>query len=324
MNVPQEILDAIKNNKRILVCGHANPDGDATASCIAMAWALRHLGKDVLLYNKDEFPTYLKFLILPCPLMHSVESLPADPDLIIILDCAEAHRLGEEMEAYIKKIPNINIDHHLGNPNYGSLGNWVDPEAASAGLLVASILESFGIDLVGPLADALYVSITSDTGNFSFGNTSADVLFLAAKLVQNGLSIAPLRQKLDATWSESKWRLWGELRNQVEILEGGKLACIKVSLETLEKYSAKKEDVEGFNEEMRKIKGVRVTCLLREDAKGAEPSTKVSLRSTGTDDVRAVAMQFSGGGHKNAAGASIPLDLEKSFRVLLPYIRHVW
>ena len=52
--------------------------------------------------------------------------------------------------------------------------------------------------------------------------------------------------------------------------------------------------------------------------------TRVSLRSSGADDVRKVAAQFGGGGHRNAAGATVDLPPEKTLAVIQPYIRHVW
>ena len=64
----------------ILVAAHANPDGDAVGSCVALGWALRELDKNVLLYNATGFPDYLTWLRLPSPLFTSPDRLPSPPD----------------------------------------------------------------------------------------------------------------------------------------------------------------------------------------------------------------------------------------------------
>ena len=61
-------------------------------------------------------------------------------------------------------------------------------------------------------------------------------------------------------------------------------------------------ELPGFAEQMRRIKGVRVAVLIRQDPGNR---CKLSLRSSGSDDVRSVAALFGGGGHLNAAGATI-------------------
>ena len=44
-----EMLSALKNANSILLCTHAQPDGDAIGSTLAMGLALRSLGKRVTL-----------------------------------------------------------------------------------------------------------------------------------------------------------------------------------------------------------------------------------------------------------------------------------
>jgi phosphoesterase RecJ-like protein len=176
----------------------------------------------------------------------------------------------------------------------------------------------------GAIAEALYVALSSDTGNFSYGNTTPGALRLAATLREEGLDIAAIREKLENNWSETKLRLWGRLMSETRILEDGKLAVALVTRQLLAETGASREDAEGFVEQLRRLTGVRVAMLLREEEKDGALQTKASLRSSGTDNVRDAAAQFGGGGHKNAAGATVTLDAEKTLMVMLPYIRFVW
>lgn len=324
--VPVELVDILRRSDRILVAAHANPDGDAVGASAALGWALRSLDKNVLLYNSTGFPDYLAWLRLPGPVLTRVDQLPCPPDLIVALDSGDAARLGEDLRPLLDTVPSVNIDHHPGNPGYGSLFNWVDPAMSATGEMAGLLAEALGVPLHGALGEAVYVALVSDTGSFAYGNTTPEALRLAARLMEAGLNVAELRARLDNTWSEGRLRLWGRLMQDARLEDEGRLAAVLVPQALLDEYGAKKEDLEGFVEQLRRLRGVRVALVLREAGPGPDgkPVSKASLRSSGPDDVRAVAAQFGGGGHKNAAGATLPLSPDKAYAVMLPYIRHVW
>jgi len=322
--VPADILEALRSCGRILVTAHARPDGDAMGSCLALAWALHELGKSVCVFNEDGMPGFLSFLNTPCPVISDADALPWEPELIAVLDCGDRARVGDKLQPLMDRIPTLDIDHHLANPNFGSAGSWAEPSASATGELVALIVQELGVAMQGPLAEALYVAIASDTGNFSYGNTTPLALRITAQLREQGLDIAALREKLENNWSEAKLRLWGRLMNETRILEGGRLAAAFVTRTVLSETGSTREDAEGFVEQLRRLSGVRVALLLREEEKEGKASTKASLRSSGSDSVRDVAAVFGGGGHKNAAGATLAMEAERAFEALLPHIRLIW
>ena len=55
-DVAREIL----KRQRFVITSHARPDGDAIGSSMAMAYALRHLGKDVRVVSRDAVPPPLE------------------------------------------------------------------------------------------------------------------------------------------------------------------------------------------------------------------------------------------------------------------------
>lgn len=322
--VPEEVLSALRHHRRVLIAAHVHPDPDAMGSCLAMAWTLRSIGVDALVFNEDGMPSFLNFLTLPGPVLTSLDSLPCDPDLVVCLDCGDRARLGEVIQPLLDRVPTVNIDHHLANPLFGTEANWVEPGMAATGELVALIAKALRATLQGALAEALYVAISADTGNFSYGNTTAGALRLVAEMVENGLELPRLREAMENNWSEARLRLWGRVMQKVRILEDGKLAAALITLEDMQACHASREDSEGIVEQLRRLSGVRVALMLREEEKDGKTQVKVSLRSSGKDNVRDVAAQFGGGGHRNAAGATIPLDAEKALTVMQPYIRFVW
>ncbi len=294
-----------------LIVAHSSPDGDALGSMSALGFALKALGKEVMLYNASGLPEAFMWLPFPAPIHTKRSTLPHKPDLCIVLDCGDIWRMGPEMASAFPKYTSINIDHHLGNPLFGSLDNWVDPTMAATGQMVAKLLDALNVPLINEAAQGVYLALVSDTGSFTHGNTTPEVLCLAARLMELGLDACALRNKMDHQWTLSKMHLWGKLMHKVRLELQGQVAICAVTRQDIASAGAKVDDFEGFVEHMRRLKGVRVAMFAREETKN---STKISLRSSGDDDVRAVAAYHGGGGHKNAAGALISQDLHSVLR----------
>ncbi len=304
-----EIAKILRLRDRFLVCAHASPDGDAVGATLAMGWILRALGKEYILYNDSCMPAFFSFMPLPAHWHTSLSALPFKPQNILFMDCGDVARAGEAITPLLSEVPSVNIDHHLGNPNFGTLTNWVDPSMAASAQMVAYIAKAAGLGLRDELARALALGILMDTGGFRHANTDVRILALATHLVQEGLNLAALRAETENQWSLARMRLWGRLMGRVTLHRQGAIASVSVRLADLRECGALKEDLEGFVEQMRALKGSRVAVLAREDA---PERIKFSLRSSGKADVRAVAASMGGGGHRNAAGCSLNMDIEMS------------
>ncbi len=312
------IAEVLRAHDAIVVAAHGNADGDAIGSTCAMGFLLKALGKRYALYNATGVPAFLEWLTLPGPLYTRLAQLPFRPELVVALDCGDLWRTGHELSENFRQYASLNIDHHLGNDNFGSLGNYVKPQAAATGQLVAEVAEAAGVPLTGGLAAGVYVSLVADTGSFSFGNTTPEVLELTARMMRLGLDVAALRASFDSQWTLSKARLWGRLLYQrVRLEDQGRVAVCEVGPEDFAQTGSVKSDLEGFAEQLRAFAGVRVGVLLREDYPG---KLKLSLRSRGSDDVRQVAVAFGGGGHTNAAGANVDLPRAEALAKVLEMI----
>ena len=312
------VVELLRVHDQILVSGHINPDGDAIGSSGALVWLLRRMGKQAVLYNETGVPEYLSWMPLPGETYRSVSRLPFKPNLLVSLDCGDVWCLGKELVGMLPQLACVNVDHHQGNPRFGTLYNWIDPRMAAAGQMVAALADAVGVPLDNEIAACVYVALVTDTGSFSHDNTTADVFRLTARLMDNGLDTVFIRNQLDNQWSMSKINLWGTLLPQIRLERGGMVGVCTVPLAILEETGARKEDLEGFVEQIRRIRGVRVAMLAREEAPGR---CKVSLRSTGPDDVRITAAQFGGGGHKNAAGVTMTMSLDETVNTLLPALK---
>lgn len=302
---------------RVILAAHVNLDGDALGSLGAAGWIYKTLGKNFAIYSSTGVPRYLDFLYLPGPVYTSLDELPFEPETALYLDCSEKSRLGRLLEERAGDFPSVNIDHHMTERGLGSLANLIAPLAAATCQLMAYVALALDFKLEDPLAGCLALGLMTDTGWFSHGNTSAEVLALCSLIVKNGFSLEKLREQLHNNWEIGKMRLWGRLLSEVTLYGDRRIAFAAVSGEDLRRHHCCKDDLEGLVEWFRRLRGVEIAALLREES---EDKCKFSLRSRGEIDVHSIAASLNGGGHFHASGGSIALPLEEAKIVLLDAI----
>jgi phosphoesterase RecJ-like protein len=91
--------------------------------------------------------------------------------------------------------------------------------------------------------------------------------------------------------------------DSLEVSADGRVACVTTMRDDLREFASGKDALEGFINYPRSIVGVEVAVSFREEEGGV---FRVSFRSKGRVDVSAVAARFDGGGHRNAAGCTVP------------------
>lgn len=310
--------DALRAARRVLVATHINPDGDAVGSAAAVAHLALHAGAEAKLLFMAGLPDFLSWLPLPAPVVRGIADLGDwAPDLLVLCDCGDTGRAGPELGPLLdgaarpagwEGMATANIDHHVSNKGYADV-NWVEPRAAATGELAAALAGHMGVALKGPLGEAVYLTLASDTGNFTYSNTSAQSLAIAASIVDQGLDIAAFTDNYENTWSLDRMHLWGRLFSEITLHAGGAVACGVARRSWLDERGLGNDALEGFASWLRRIKGVRVGVFVREDAPGL---CKISLRSMGDFDVQAVCALYGGGGHAAAAGAELAMALDEA------------
>jgi phosphoesterase RecJ-like protein len=316
------LTEALTGARRVLVATHVNPDGDAVGSATALAHIALSRGAQARLLLGAGLPAAFSWLPLPAPCVGKVRELGDwTPDVLALTDCGTLSRAEADIVSLFQALPPrggarpllINIDHHASNDGFGDL-NWVEPSSSSAGELVGLLAEHMGMTLDGDLGEAVFLSLVSDTGVFSFANTGAACLAMAARIVAAGLDVATFTAKYANTWKLAKMRLWGRLMTEVTLHAGGAVACCIVPRRYLDEFGLSKAELDGFAAWLRRLRGVRVGLFIREDA----PSRcKISLRSMGDVDVNAVAALYGGGGHIAAAGAELALPPAEAAQKIL-------
>jgi phosphoesterase RecJ-like protein len=305
------IAKIIEREDRFLVAAHENPDGDAIGATAAMGWILESLGKSFALYNPGGVPEPYAFLALPCPI---VRRLPGDSfQRVFVLDCGDLARTGDELARTVDRAKVVNIDHHLGNPGFGGV-NWIDTSFSSVGEMVAGLARDLGVPLSGPLGEAVYLALVTDTGFFSYGQTTPAVFELAAEILRQGLDPAPLNDKIVNSWTPGRLKLWSRALSCARYFHDGQVGVVRLPEELLKATGTTAQDTDGVVNFVRRVKTVKVAVSLRESGPGL---VKFSLRSHGNVNVQAIAAELGGGGHKNAAGGTVEGGLDHAEKIVV-------
>src|SRR5207245_5854577 len=81
----QQIAAAIPGRRRFVVSSHSRPDGDSIGSQLAMAYALRAIGKDVRVINAD--PAHPPLMAFPgVPAIEIATRADGGFDAAIVMD----------------------------------------------------------------------------------------------------------------------------------------------------------------------------------------------------------------------------------------------
>ena len=306
------VWEVIRSHQRVVLTTHINADGDGIGSQTALAHRLQRFGAAPVIVNPTRLPEPYLFLLqgleaFAVSQRAGQEALDS-ADLVVVLDTAEASRLGTVGQR-LGDTPVVVVDHHP--PTDRSLGDPAvqDPSASSTGELIFDMLDLAGEPLSRQEADGLYVAIVTDTGSFRFSNTSGRAHEIAARLLETGVEPEAMYPRL---YGQLTVRGLAMLRTAIENLEQDpeyRIAWVAIQQGDVERHGARAADLDGIVEYPRRLRGIEVAFVLRELGPA---QTKVSLRSNGRVDVNAVARELGGGGHVRAAGAVIGLPVKEA------------
>ncbi len=300
----------IQSHQFFYLAAHQSPDGDTLGSCLALREALLLLGKDAAVVCPDRVPPVLDFLA-GADTVTGTDGIEPPKEAVLYIDCADHKRTGALRETLETAPYQFCIDHHGTNPRESKDGDWVE-EVSATGELILRLIKALNVPMNKTIATALYTAITTDTGNFSYGNTSPESFEAAAKLLGYGIDLPELNRVLFREMPVSKAKLIAYTLSHMELFEGGRLNLCAIPLDALAACSATKEDCEGLIDWLRDIDTVEAACVLRE----SDGCVRVSMRSKRYCDVAAIAKRFGGGGHVRAAGCTLYLPLEEATAVM--------
>jgi len=285
------------------VTSHARPDGDAIGSSLAMAYALRHLGKDVRVVSRDAVPPQFE----TCPGVEDVivtDRVDDPGDAVIVMECGDLTRPGISglERGYV-----INIDHHTGNTMYGAL-NWFDESAAACGEMVFDLVRALGVPMTLEIATHVYVAVLTDTGGFHYSNITPRTFEICRACTEAGVNPAAIARAVYDSNRIGRLKLFRAVLNGMQLDAAERIATLYVTKQMAADCGATYDDTEGLVNFPLSAKEVLAVVFFKENGKD---DWRVSLRSKGDLDINVIAREFGGGGHKNASGCGVRGTLEQ-------------
>jgi phosphoesterase RecJ-like protein len=309
-----EIVDAIRARQRFVLSSHSRPDGDSIGSQLAMAYALKRLGKDVTVVNADPAPPPL--MQFPgVPEITIAAAVDGAYDAAIIMECSDLARTGV---TGLDRFFVINIDHHPGNTGYGGI-NWFDSTAAACGEMVFDLVRALGVPLTVDIATHIYLAILTDTGSFHYSSISSRTFEMCREALEAGVDPVLVARNVYDSNNMGRLKLFGSVLSAMQLDTTGRIAIVYLDHEMAREAGGTYEDTEGLINLPLTVKEIQAVVFFKQ-VEGDE--YRVSMRSKGDIDIGIVAKAFGGGGHKNAAGCTVTGAIDALQKVFIEKIEH--
>ncbi|MHC4728731.1 MAG: DHH family phosphoesterase [Planctomycetota bacterium] len=318
----KKAVDLINSSGNILITAHTKPDGDACGCIVALSNVLQNMGKKTRELMLSSMPEWYDFLFsekVPVldediDLNQLTDGSFGDFDLVIIVDTNSLSQL-PKFDQYLNQVdmPVLIFDHHATADGLGNV-ELVDTSAAATGLIVYDLLKYADWHITETVAEALFVTVATDTGWFQFSNTDSRVHRVCSELIDAGAKPIEIYHNLYQNFSYSRFKLTVAMLSTVQLHLDGRFAIQHISLQDFKDTGATQKDTENLINECRRISTVETAALLVELNDGR---IRCSLRSTGGIDVSEIAAKFGGGGHKMAAGTFLSGPLEQAKKTVL-------
>jgi bifunctional oligoribonuclease and PAP phosphatase NrnA len=291
------LVTALRARRRFVISSHARPDGDSIGSQLAMAYALKAMGKEAVVVNADPAPAPL----MAFPGVPDIVIAPAvegEFDAAIIMECGNLERTGV---AGLERFFVVNIDHHPGNSGYGQI-NWFDAGAAACGEMVFELVRRLEVPLSPEIATHIYLAILTDTGSFHYSSISPQTFDICREALEAGVDPVLVARNVYDSNNMGRLKLFGAVLSAMQIDQTGRIAIVYLDHEMARAAGGTYEDTEGLINLPLTVKEIEAVLFFKQDE---GDRYRVSMRSKGEVDIGAVAKEFGGGGHKNAAGCTV-------------------
>lgn len=300
----------------ILVVTHVKPDGDAIGSLLGLTLALREQGKAVEAAVDGGIPDAFRFLSSWDSIRDELKA--GQWDLMISVDASDEERTGDAGaygRAHSTKV--INLDHHPTNTLFGDI-HLVLSEAVSATEVIFQWLSHMGITVSQSVATALLTGIVTDTMGFRTSNVNPTTLGIGRQLMLAGAPLYDTINRTLVTKPFSHIELWKQVFPSIQAQNS--IISAVVTQENLNQAGLADMTDGGLVSMLVAAEEPVIAVVFKEQP---ENKVELSLRSKPGYDVGSVAFGLGGGGHKQAAGATISGTLEEARSRVMPLLEKV-
>jgi len=297
-----------------LIITHDFPDGDALGSQVAFFELLTNLHKKVSMICVSDIPYQYEFLPNVNKIKNGLDKLDTDRNgkdyVCICLDCADEGRYGLDI-LKLKEIVSeiINIDHHLGNTNFGDINVIDSTKSATAEILYEFINQNFKKHINYNISVGIYTGILTDTGKFQYANTTSSVHKIVSNLLEFGVNPSEVFTCIYENEPYGRFKLIEIALNRIKLIKSKKLIYSYLLKKDFEELNLPFSAHDGVIELLRSAADAKIAVLFKQINRD---NFKVSLRSAeGSYNVAEIAAKFGGGGHKMASAYAQKGSLEE-------------
>ena len=314
--------EIIRSHQRFVLTSHVRPDCDALGSELGMAYVLESLGKQVRIVNGQATPPNLAFIdpkqrigvigqtVQPAEL--------ANAEVLMVLDTSAWQQLGPMADVLRgSSAKKLVVDHHMSADDLGA-EEFKDTKAEATGRLVIDAADALGVKLTAEMAMPLFAAIATDTGWYRFASTTSGTYRYAARLVEAGADPPAIYNALYEQETLGRLKLRGEILARTTAELGGRLVHTYVLVDDFARTGSLPSDTEDAINLTLTVAGTQFAVIFVQQASGG---FKISFRSRCDVDCSKLAEHFGGGGHKAAAGASLPGTLDDVRSRVLDVVR---
>ncbi len=305
----------LKQSERPLLIAHPRPDGDTVGCTLALRLALLSLGKRPTIACVHPLGRNLAYLPGADEFVPDVPE-ENDFDLIVAVDMSDLSRTGGiYKESWRGQKPLLVIDHHETNEAFGDV-NLVIPDVAATSIPMIALLDALSVPVRDDIATCLLVATLTDTRGLRTSSTTPDVLKLVARLIEGGGDYSGVMQKTLDSVPYRQMRGWGIALERLQL--DGAMAWTTFPLEEKIALGVEDHDDLDLGNLLSRVAEAQIAVsflAMRDD------TVKISFRARPGYNVAWIAKQLGGGGHKQAAGCSIPGPLDTAPERVLPLVR---
>ena len=229
--IKRELLEKIKQYRKIIISRHLRPDGDAVGSTLGLKGILKltYPEKEVLVINGD-YGGYTAFL--------GQEDAQRDDEyyadaLSSLLDTGTPDRISNKKYSLAKEV--AVIDHHIEPEPFGNV-SWVEPDRSSACEMIADFYAAFKdeLNMDADAATKIYAGMVTDSGRFRYESVTGETLRLAALLIDMGIDLESHYANLYLSeYEELKYHSF--VLNKMRLTKNG-VAHFYISLDAQKKF----------------------------------------------------------------------------------------
>ena len=317
---------ALENARSVVIVTHISPDGDAIGSALGLGNAIRAMGRQVTIACDDGVPSFLMFLPFAETVVHELESLVVAPDagspaantwdLMISTDASDEARTGNcgqvarENSAVV-----INLDHHVTNTGFGDI-HLVDGDTVSASQVAYQWLAMMQLPITEAVSTPLLTGLVTDTLGFRISSVTSTTLEIAHRLMVTSQPLFQIINRTLASITAPEFRLWQRILPNVTIEH--EIACVVIDQADVKAVGFDEVTDAGLVSFLNEIDIVKAAIIFK---RVSPEETRITMRAKYGYDVASVAFELGGGGHLQAAGATLLGDFAASQRSALQLIR---